>query len=571
MHRADPCVPGRSLVPASRSVMKLSIRYLLPLLALGLLAACDADARAATERLAADVPEEQRYGGTAVVSNLADIPDVNPLTSTDHTASQVQLYLLFMPLLAYDENFQPVPRLARSWELNADTTLLTFHLRDDVFWHDGVKTTAHDLKFSYDRARHPETGFANTAFWTHYGEMEVVDSFTVRIRMTPHADFLDPWRAFAPVPQHILRDVAPAQLRNHPFSTTQPLGNGPFRFVSRQPGQNWVFEANPDFPQELGGRPYLDRIVYRVVPEPTTQLTELLTGGTDYYLQPPSEHAQRLQSAPNTRLVSYPDRYFVVVAWNQRRPMFADARVRRALTMAINRPAIVEGVLYGFGEVANATVPPIFWQHDPEAGADLEYNPERARQLLAEAGWDDRNGDGILENEQGQPFRFTIRTNKGNQVRADIAEVVQSDLRRVGIDAQPQIVEWGALLEQLQTPSRRDFDATIIGWVTEFRIDDTDLFHCEKLDEPYQWVGYCDPQADRLLDTLPRIVSRDASRPLWQQYQRKIAEDQPFTFLYFVERLAGVSNRLQNVDPDARGDWVGAERWFLLPDQRRTR
>jgi peptide/nickel transport system substrate-binding protein len=551
--------------------MKLSVRCLLPLLALGLLAACDADARDTLERLAADVPEEQRYGGTAVVSNLADIPDVNPLTSTDHTASQVQLYLLFMPLLAYDENFQPVPRLARSWELNADTTLLTFHLRDDVFWHDGVKTTAHDLKFSYDRARHPETGFANTAFWTHYGEMEVVDSFTVRIRMTPHADFLDPWRAFAPVPQHILRDVAPAQLRNHPFSTTQPLGNGPFRFVSRQPGQNWVFEANPDFPQELGGRPYLDRIVYRVVPEPTTQLTELLTGGTDYYLQPPSEHAQRLQSAPNTRLVSYPDRYFVVIAWNQRRPMFADARVRRALTMAINRPAIIEGVLYGFGEVANATVPPIFWQHDPEAGADLEYNPERARQLLAEAGWVDRNGDGILENEQGQPFRFTIRTNKGNQVRADIAEVVQSDLRRVGIDAQPQIVEWGALLEQLQTPSRRDFDATIIGWVTEFRIDDTDLFHCEKLDEPYQWVGYCDPQADRLLDTLPRIVSRDASRPLWQQYQRKIAEDQPFTFLYFVERLAGVSNRLQNVDPDARGDWVGAERWFLLPDQRRTR
>ncbi|MDQ3605597.1 MAG: ABC transporter substrate-binding protein, partial [Gemmatimonadota bacterium] len=451
------------------------------------------------------------------------------------------------------------------------TTLLTFHLRDDVFWHDGVKTTAHDLKFSYDRARHPETGFANTAFWTHYGEMEVVDSFTVRIRMTPHADFLDPWRAFAPVPQHILRDVAPAQLRNHPFSTTQPLGNGPFRFVSRQPGQSWIFEANPDFPQELGGRPYLDRIVYRVVPEPTTQLTELLTGGTDYYLQPPSEHAQRLQSAPNTRLVSYPDRYFVVIAWNQRRPMFADARVRRALTMAINRPAIIEGVLYGFGEVANATVPPIFWQHDPEAGADLEYNPERARQLLAEAGWVDRNGDGILENEQGQPFRFTIRTNKGNQVRADIAEVVQSDLRRVGIDAQPQIVEWGALLEQLQTPSRRDFDATIIGWVTEFRIDDTDLFHCEKLDEPYQWVGYCDPQADRLLDTLPRIVSRDASRPLWQQYQRKIAEDQPFTFLYFVERLAGVSTRLQNVDPDARGDWVGVERWFLLPDQRRTR
>jgi peptide/nickel transport system substrate-binding protein len=550
--------------------MKAPLRILLALFTTTLLSACGGDDSGRGADGGDEIPREQRYGGTAVVSNLTDIPDLNPLTSTDHVASQVQQFVLFLPLLTYDADFQPIPRFARSWEVNADTTLLTFHLRNDVFWHDGVKSTAYDVKFSYDRVREPATGYPNTAFWTNYGDMEVVDSFTVRVGLRPHAEFLDPWRAFAPAPRHVLRDVPPAELRNHPFSTQQPVGNGPFKFVSRAPGQSWTFEANPDFPEELGGRPYLDRLVYRVIPEPTTALTELLTGNTDYYLQPPAEQAARIKSAANTRLVTYPDRYFVILGWNERRKPFDDVRVRRALTMAINRQAIIEGVLYGYGSVANATVPPFFWQYDPEAGADVGYNPERAKQLLAEAGWTDSNGDGILD-KNGKPFRFTIKTNKGNQTRADIAEVVQAELRKVGIDAQPQIVEWGALLEALQTPSRRDFDAVLVGWVTEFRIDDTDLFSCKKLDEPFQWVGYCDPATDRLLDTLPTIVDRDASRPLWQQYQRKIAQDQPYTFLYFVERLVGVSNRLRNVNPDARGDFAGASQWYILPDQRGTR
>jgi peptide/nickel transport system substrate-binding protein len=175
----------------------------------------------------------------------------------------------------------------------------------------------------------------------------------------------------------------------------------------------------------------------------------------------------------------------------------------------------------------------------------------------------------VRENPQGVPFSFTIKTNKGNQARADIAEKVQSDLKKVGIDATPRIVEWGTLLDQIQTPSRRDFDAVLIGWTTEFRIDDTDLFSCSKLNDPFQWVGYCNPRTDVLLDTLPKIADRAAAKPLWAQYQRQIAQDQPLTFLYFSERLEGVSNRLRNVHPDARGDFVGVKDWWILPNQRR--
>jgi peptide/nickel transport system substrate-binding protein len=546
----------------------------LPAALLALLAACggggDANRQGQGDGKAAEsepeVPEAQRFGGTIVVGQITDVSDVNPLTSTDHTANQMQQFVLFAPLLTYDEKLQPVPLLARSWEVNADTTELTFHLRDDVFWHDGRKTTAYDVKFSYDMAKDPETGFPNAAFWTHYGEATVADSFTIRFRMEPHAEFLDSWRAFAPVPRHLLEGTPPARMRNHPFNTRAPVGNGPFRFVSRAPGQSWTFAANERWPAELGGRPYADRLVYRVIPEPVTLLTELLSGRVDYYIAPNPDQGEQIERSPNARLLSFPDRAFLLLGWNVRREMFREARVRRALTMAIDREAIIKGVRMGFGEPANSTVPPFFWNYDAQAGAGLEHDPEGAKRILAEAGWRDTNGDGTLDRD-GKPFRFSVVTTSGNRERQDIVEVVQAQLKRIGVDVVVQPMEYSALLDRI-TDRRRDYDAVVIGWVTEFRIDDSDLFHCEKLDEPYQWAGYCDPRTDQLLDTLPRIADRAAAKPLWAEYQRKIAADQPYTFLYFTQRLEGAHERLRNVRPDARGDWVGVSRWYLRPGMR---
>jgi peptide/nickel transport system substrate-binding protein len=481
----------------------------------------------------------------------------------------MQQFVLFTPLVAYDENFEPVPRLARSWEFAPDGRSVTFNLRDDLYWHDGVKTTAYDVKFSYDRARDPATAFANSAFWDHYGEATVVDSFTIRIAMEPHADPLDPWRSFAPVPMHVLGDVPAAQLSQHPFATQQPLGNGPFRFVSRAPGQNWVFEANPDFPEELGGRPYLDRIVYRVIPEPTTLLAELLNGTIHYYIAPPTDQVPQIESSPNARILSFDDRAFVLIGWNQRNPLFADARVRRALTMAIDRERIVEAIR-GTATARWGTPPSrrsSGTMRRGSAGTCATTPPAPAPSSAR------RGGRTATATASWRTPRGALPLHAGDQPGEPRAPGDHADHpgpappgRRP--DAQPQIMEWGALLSRINDPVRRDYEALVIGWVTEFRIDDANLFHCDRQDEPYQWVSHCNPRLDALIDTLPRIMDRGQAGPLWREYQQILAEDQPYTILFFQRRLEGVHNALRNVQVDARGDWVSVSEWYLHPDRR---
>ncbi|HEV7590458.1 MAG TPA: ABC transporter substrate-binding protein [Longimicrobium sp.] len=539
---------------------------ILPVLLLLALGACTADTHSAPAT--AVVPDSARYGGTLVIGAASDIGDIDPLTWNVQNALYMQESVLFTPLIAYDSTLKPVPRLARSWEVNADTTLLTFHLRDDVWWQDGVRTSAHDVKFTYDLLRNPKTGYIYSGLWTFYGEAEAPDSFTFRIHLKPHAEFLDVWRTLAPVPEHVLRGVPPERLAGHPFGTRRPVGNGPFRFVSRRAGQEWVFAANPRWPKELGGRPYADRLVYRVVPEPATLLTELETGAIDLYPGMPPQFAPRVRESTRARLVDYPDLSYEHIIWNTRRRPFDDARVRRAMTLAIDRAGLVRAVRSGYARVANSTVSPELWMHDPAAGAGLGYDTAAARRLLAEAGFADRDGDGVLEAADGRPLRFTLKVPHGNRERGDIAEIVQSDLRKAGVAMELREVEFNTLIAQISDPRKRDFDAVIVGWKPEFHLDDSDLYACSKRDQPLTWSGYCDPEADRLMDSVQIVADRAAALPLWRRYQALIARDQPVTLLYFSNRLVGVNRRVHDVHLDARGDWVGIDRWWITPGMR---
>jgi peptide/nickel transport system substrate-binding protein len=531
------------------------------------------DAYLEAARSAGSVPGGERQGGTAVVAAINDIPGgMNALAANDYTAVQHQQFVNLMTLVTYGEDLTPMPYLAESWEVSADGTELTFHLRRDVRWHDGEATDAHDVAFTYLRATDPRTAFPNSGYWDFYakgeGGVEVVDDYTVMVRMTPHAEFMEPWRTVAIMPEHLLADVRPEDLSEHPYGTRCPVGNGPFVFAEQRPQDRWVFEANPGFPEELGGRPYLDRLVYRVIPDETTLLVELLNGAIDVYIAPNPEQAGPIQDDADLQLLRFASRNYAFVGWNTRRPTLQDRRVRRALTLATDREEIVSGLLRNFGQIANSGVPPFHWAHSPDL-IDTSYDPESAGRLLDEAGWLDADGDGIRENAGGEPLRVSIKYNQGNRLRQEVAEVMQAQLSQVGVEVLPQEVEWGTLLGQIFEPSSRDFDGVVLSWVSDFKLDESGLFHSQRSEDPTAFSGLSSSEVDRYLDTLQVVTDRDEARTLWWEYQKILDREHPYTYLFFPERLVGVSRRLRGVHMDARGEWSGVKEWWIPVEDRR--
>ncbi len=538
-------------------------RFAFIAMALALLAGCGGDAGEHDSEM---VPDSLRYGGTVVTAYLAEASSMNHFTATDENALELQGFVLFTTLARYDENLTPVPYLAERWETGEtrDGLELTFYLHDDVRWHDGTPTTAYDVKFTFDRIKDPSVASPRQSLLTLYDSASVVDSFTVRFYLQRHPGYIDPWTVITPMPEHILGDVPPAQLAAHPFGSEAPVGNGPFRFIEHRPGDRWIFGANPDFAESLGGRPYIERLVYRVIEEESARLTEFLTGEVDIYFSVAPDQVEAVESQAGRRVIAYPTRAYTFVNWNERLPFFHDARVRRALTLAIDRQRIVDVVRAGYGQLANGPVPPFHWAYYKEL-ATLPYDPEAAGALLDSAGWVDRDGDGVRERDVIKAS-FELRTHP-NPTREDIITLVQSDLAKVGVEARLRVQEAQSLRVDI-TSSERPFDAFVLGWNADFRLDDRILFACSQIDGPFQWAGYCNPRVDEILDQVTRTENRSNALPLWREYQQIIQWEQPYAFLYYDVRPNGVRQRVHDVEMDIRGNFINVQEWWVAPADR---
>jgi len=514
-----------------------------------------------------DFPEEQRSGGTVVVAGRNDITSANSFVSLDTESLQHQIHVLFVTLVKADENYSPLPYLARSWTFNDDGSSVTFLLRDDLTWHDGEPVTARDVAFTFQRVRDPETEYPNPTYFDAWEAVDVVDEYTVRFAVRPTAYPLYGWTRLAIMPEHILGDVAPADLATHPFGTTEPVGSGPFRFVERIPGDRWVFEANPDFPEELGGRPYVDRYVYQAISEDVALTAALRNGDVDMVLQPAPAELPRLAQDTMLTLIEYGAPEYDFIAWNSRRPMFAEPEVRRALTMAIDRQALVSALLEGHGEVAVGPVGPWHWAYDT-VDAPIPFLPDSARTILSDAGWSDSDADGVIERG-GQPFEFELFATPRDKWR-DIATAVQANLRDVGINVTIEIREPASIIPMVFSPDRR-YDALLLGWSRDVPLDDRELWACDRIEQPFQFTSYCNPALDAVLDSMQIAGDRELLDALVDRYNEIMDRDQPYTFLYYTDHVVATRVELRGTTMDSRGDWVSIADWWLEPAARTQR
>ena len=456
-----------------------------------------------------------------IMSSIGDASYLNPILAQDSASSDINS-LVFNGLIKYNRNLDGfVGELAESWKIEqGPEPVITFFLRKGVLWHDGKEFTAEDVQFTYERLMDPKTNTVRRSDYELVKKAEVLDRYTFRVTyMQPFSPGLGTW-GMGIIPKHLLKNV---DVNTAPFNR-HPIGTGPFRFVEWVTDEKIVVEANPRYFQ---GKPYLDRIIYRIIPETALSEIEMLTQGIDLAGLNPFQ-VRRMNKIPFLKVYSQPSLSYTYIGYNLKNPLFQDKRVRQAFTHAINREEIVQYVLYGYGTVLSGPFPNHLWYYNPNVNP-LPYDRKKARQLLAEAGWKDTDGDGILDQD-GKPFRFKLITNSGNDTRRDVGVLVQRQLRELGVDVTFETYEWSVFLKNFI--NARHFDACILGWSLSPDPDDYQIWHSSQIEKGFNFVSYKNPEVDRLWEQGRKEYDVAKRKRIYWRVHELMAEDQPYTFLF---------------------------------------
>jgi peptide/nickel transport system substrate-binding protein len=499
-------------------------------------------------------------GDTFVEASLGDPTRLNPLLATDSASNTVNGYV-FNGLVKYDRDLKLVGDLAASWTVRRGGLEIVFKLRPNVRWHDGAPFTAADVVFTHERLTDPKVLTPFGADFALVRSVEAVDPLTVRVTYKePFAPALESW-GIGIVPRHVF---AGGDFNAHP-ANRKPIGTGPYRFVELKTDEKAVLRANPDY---FEGRPRLDRVIVRVIPDSSVQFLELRNQSIDTMGLRPDQHIAYDAFFQNHQKFRYPSFSYTFLGFNLKRPLFRDRRVRRAVAMALDKREIIDGVLLGYGRSATGPFPPSSWAFDP-AVPEIPHDPGAARSLLAEAGWTDTDGDGVLDKD-GRPFAFTVITNQGNKLREQTAVILQSHLARLGVKMEVRVLEWSSFIHDFV--DKGNFDAIILGWNLGRDPDQYLIWHSSQQGEGrYNFVGYENPLVDRLWEEGRRTFDRTARERVYRKIHRVLAEDLPYVFLYYPDSLPTVHKRFRNVEVAPAGLGWNFREWYVPKPLQRYR
>jgi ABC-type transport system substrate-binding protein len=456
-------------------------------------------------------------------------------------------------------------QLAELLPIGEHNPIITFHLRPGMRWHDGVPLTAEDVKFTYQAIVDPKNSSPLSGSFDTVKQVDVVDELTARVVYKRlHAQGILGWSNNLLVPKHLLDDNALAReadqrklspderkklsLRTTSFNRAL-IGSGPFRFAEWLPDQYIHITRNDDYWGQKSG--YRD-VFFRVIPDYLTMELEFKAGSLDMYRALPHQ-VDRYRRDPAFQLLPDNEGALVYIGYNHRLPMFEDARVRRALGMAIDVDGIIKHLLSGEGKRATGPYYSITPYFDPTT-KPLPYDPAAALDLLQQAGWR-KNARGKLEKD-GKPFAFTLVTNNGNPHRRAIMLIAQEAWKKLGIDIKVQAFEWTVFLEDFVYTHK--FDAYVLGWGKgAVDPDKYETYHSSQT-SPYQpnYVGYQSPEADRLLEAIREAYDDRELIELTHQFHNVAARDQPVTYLYEPIRTVVIDKRVFSLEPRADGSRV---------------
>ena len=506
------------------------------------------------------------YGDTFIDVLTGNVSGLIPNIVSDSASFEVG-GLMYNGLVTRDKDLNFVGDLAESWSFSDDCRQLTFRLRPNVRWHDGRPFTAADVAFTYETMINPKTPTAYREGFKVVESVETPDAQTVTVRYKQaYAKALDTW-SFWMLPKHLLESfVAEGKLREAPQNWKTPVGTGPYRLSELKSGEKIVLVANKEY---FEGRPYLSRVVYRIIPSQATIFLELKAKGLDAAGLTALQYKRQTDYPAFRKAYNkyrYPSNGYTYFGFNLRDPRFADKRVRQAFAHAINKTELIDGVILGLGREATGPYKPGTWPYNPNVKR-YPHDMAKARQLLAEAGWKDTDGDGILDKD-GKPFAFELLTNQGNEERKKIAEITQASLRELGIAVDVRVLEWAAFLKEYI--KKRRFEAIILGWGIGQDPDQYDVWHSTKTGpDELNHIGFQNPEVDALLEKGRSSCVQQERKQYYDRLQEVLAEEQPIIFLYFRDALPVVATRVHGIQESPNGIRYKFHEWFVPQQAQR--
>lgn len=524
-------------------------------------------------KLATDKPEYAE-GDWHVQAFGVSLKTISPLVSTDAYASDIQNYILESLLVRDPDTLEWAGLVAESWNVSDDGLKFRFKLRKDVVFSDGQPLTSDDVVFTFDFIMNETIAAPRDR-----AVLEKMKSVTALDDTTVVFEFKEPYfnaLALAGGMDILARHFYEPYLQEpEKFNESKGLliGSGPYRLQDPKgwtPDQGMVeLERNPRYWGPI--LPAFNRLLWRVIENDSARLTTFRNGEIDLYGARPIEYKKLLKDeklnkrAQNFEYMS-PRVGYSYIGWNQMRAKkstrFADKRVRQAMTYLTDRERVIEEIMLGYGETAISPFNPRSKQHNKDL-APRSYDPEKAKQLLKEAGYEDRDGNGVLEDIHGEPFEFELVYFQGNEDTKRIVLFLKDLYAGAGVLMQPKPTEWSVMIDLL---TKRDFDAITLGWTSGVEIDIYQMFHGSQTENGGDnFVGYKSSRLDELIDKARTTVDEEIRMPLWQQAEAVMYDDQPYTFLMRRKTLAFIDKRIHNVEQTRLGlnaDFVPVE-WFV--------
>ena len=483
------------------------------------------------------------FSSTLHLATSTNPARLNPILATDSSSSEIANFL-FNGLVKYDkDNSKIIGDLAQDFYYENKTTII-FKLKKNVSWHDGEKFTAQDVVFTYNTIISPKISTPYSAEFRFVKSVEALDDYSVKvIYKKPYFKSLEAW-SMGILPKHILKDEE--NLMSSKFNTN-PIGTGAYKLFLLEHSKNIILKANEDY---FEGRPKIDEISFHVIADPMTRFLMLKSGALDLGSVESMQYERQLNEEFFSKFNIHEkiSQSYTYLGFNLRLKKFQNPKVRKALSLAIDREEIVKILFFKHGKVCTGPFLPGTKAFNSDIKAPTK-NIKRAKKLLAEAGY-----------TQDNPLEFEIVTSNSSAVRPHVTQILQHQLKKAGVIVTLRVMEWQAFLNMVVFPHK--FDALVLGWGLSVTPDPYSIWHSDNDKQGgFNLVGYKNKNLDKMIEQSETMVDREKLGVVWRDMFKIITDDNPYLFLYIPNSITVVDKKIKNIEPSPSGIWHNYIKW----------